>query len=188
MVMGGSTIVRRGWGCGIVTSDDVGIPGGCGYGDDAVNAGAARMFHPGNAGLSETRSPKPGGKSWSWGLTSTGNWSTSTTDGVSQSRTHNNANPGVPGQARTGPPITGITRSPGDLPDLLHGPAGCNVFGPKPNDDANPDVASGLDLPTPSWPRYPISDIRAVSPRWIFGKTGLHPDSICHILLLVRLT
>jgi len=65
-------------------------------------------------------------RSWSWGLTSTGNWSTSTIDGVSQTRTHNNANE-----------ITAITRSPGDLPDPLYGPAGCNVFGPKPNDDAN---------------------------------------------------
>jgi len=36
-------------------------------------------------------------------------------------RTHNNANE-----------ITAITRSPGDLPDSLYGPAGCNVFGSKP--------------------------------------------------------
>ena len=133
MVMGGSTIERRGRGCGIVTSDDVAVLDGCGDGDNGVNAGAACIFHPANAGLSKTRSPEPGGKSWSWTLRPTGNWSSFTSNGVEQTGAHNNANPGAPGQAQ----ITAITRSPGDLPDPLHGPAGCNVFGPKPNDDAN---------------------------------------------------
>ena len=62
----------------------------------------------------------------SWTLRPTGNWESFTAGGVEQTRTHNNANE-----------ITAITRSPGDLPDPLYGPAGCNVFGPKPNDDAN---------------------------------------------------
>ena len=65
-------------------------------------------------------------RSWSWTLRPTGNWSSFTSGGVEQTRTHNNANE-----------ITAITRSPSDLPDPLYGPAGCNVFGPKPNDDAN---------------------------------------------------
>ena len=73
---------------------------------------------PGDSGI--------GSLDQSWTLRPTGNWASFISGGVEQTRTHNNANE-----------ITAITRSPGDLPDPLYGPAGCNVFGPKPNDDAN---------------------------------------------------
>jgi len=62
----------------------------------------------------------------SWTLRPTGNWSSFTSAGVQQTRTHNLANE-----------ILTITRDPIDPPDPLYDPAGSNVFGPKPNDDAN---------------------------------------------------
>jgi len=62
----------------------------------------------------------------SWTLRPTGNWSSFSSAGVTQTRTHNNANE-----------ILTITRDPIDPPDPLYDPAGSNVFGPKPNDDAN---------------------------------------------------
>ena len=62
----------------------------------------------------------------SWTLRPTGNWSSFISAGVEQTREHNNANE-----------ITSITRNPIDPPDPLYDQAGCNVFGPKPNDDAN---------------------------------------------------
>jgi len=62
----------------------------------------------------------------SWTLSPTGNWTAFTTAGVQQTRTHNNANE-----------ILTITRSPTNPPDPNYDLAGNNVFGPKPNDDAN---------------------------------------------------
>ncbi len=92
IVMGGSTIVQRGCACSIVTSDDVTVRGGRGDGDNGVNAGAASIFRAVNAGLFKTCSPNPRGKSWSWSLSPTGNWSSFTADGVAQTLTYNNAN------------------------------------------------------------------------------------------------
>jgi len=73
---------------------------------------------PGDSGM--------GSLDQSWTLRPTGNWSSFISAGVTQTRTHNNANE-----------ILTITRDPIDPPDPLYDPAGSNVFGPKPNDDAN---------------------------------------------------
>jgi len=59
-------------------------------------------------------------RSWSWGLSSTGNWNTSVIDGNSQTRTHDKAN-----EILT---MSGLTFAP------LHDQAGNNVRGPRPAD------------------------------------------------------
>ena len=73
---------------------------------------------PGDSGM--------GSLDQSWTLRPTGNWSSFISAGVEQTREHNKANE-----------ILTITRDPIDPPDPLYDPAGSNVFGPKPNDDAN---------------------------------------------------
>ena len=62
-----------------------------------------------NTGLSKT-----------WSLGSTGNWLSTTTDGQTETRTHNNANE--------------ITSISGGRPVPLYDPAGNMVYGPKPSD------------------------------------------------------
>jgi len=84
------------------------------YGDD--DAGAAYVFRDANTALSQ-----------SWSLDPRGNWTSSTTNGTTQTRTHDNAN-----QITS---ISGVALAP------LYDQAGSNVRGPRPA-DANANNAA----------------------------------------------
>ena len=75
-------------------------------------------------------------RSWSWGLSSTGNWNTSAIDGNSQARTHDNAN-----QITS---MSGVALAP------LYDQAGNNVRGPRP---ADPNANNAAHFRYDAWNR-----------------------------------
>jgi RHS repeat-associated protein len=93
------------------------------YGDD--DAGAAYVFRDANTALSQ-----------SWSLDPRGNWTSSTTNDATQTRTHDNAN-----QILT---ISGVALAP------LYDQAGNNVRGPRP---ADPNANNAAHFRYDAWNR-----------------------------------
>jgi len=93
------------------------------YGDD--DAGAAYVFRDANTALSQ-----------SWSLDPRGNWTSSTTNGTTQTRTHDNSN-----QITS---MSGVSLAP------LYDQAGSNVRGPRP---ADPNANNAAHFRYDAWNR-----------------------------------